>query len=184
MAGDSRATTSRLTGLPQVSTPDDSGHVPWNACKTLLAIRASTRLGRPGTRFSSWTSSGMPRRRTARPPGPAAYPPKLIAQRGRLRPTTRIACHTARASLNGATSQRAALLPRSPAMSTVSSGIPCAGTRWHSMAPVAPSHRTGSSIDLSASATARPGKICPPVPPAMIRTPCASLRGIRRSPGR
>ena len=60
-------------------------------------------------------------------------------------------------------------LPRTPENSMVSSGKPWAGTMRDSMEPGAPSQRTFQPRSRSAWATARPGKIWPPVPPAMIR---------------
>ena len=56
----------------EVSAPVASGNVPGNACSTRSATRASTLLVRPGTRFCSCTTSGIPASRAASPPGPAA----------------------------------------------------------------------------------------------------------------
>ena len=51
----------------------------------------------------------------------------------------------------------------------VSNAKPRGGTSWLSMLPGPPSQCTRQPRSRSASATARPGKMCPPVPPAMTR---------------
>ena len=49
----------------------------------------------------------------------------------------------------------------------VSKAKPRGGTSWLSMLPGPPSQWTRQTRSRSASATARPGKMWPPVPPAM-----------------
>ena len=89
-----------------------------NVCGKPVSTRranfASTRLVMPGARFCSCTISGMPARRAASPPGPAANPPKLTTARGwRSRSVWRAAL-TALSSLNGAANSVARPFPRTP----------------------------------------------------------------------
>ena len=76
---------------------------------------------------------------------------------------------TLRSSIHGKVSLRHKPLPRTPFMATVSKGMPYCGTKRSSMLPALPSHTTLCPICCNDCATANAGKICPPVPPAIIK---------------
>ncbi len=73
----------------------------------------------------------------------------------------------ARSSLNGSSTSVDTPLPRTPPNSTASNGKPRGGTSCCSMLPGAPSQCTRQPRARRPSATARPGKMWPPVPPAI-----------------
>ena len=77
---------------------------------------------------------------------------------------------SARRRAAGACGSRASVsgpLPRTPPNCTGSKAKPRGGTSFSSMLPGAPSQCTRQPRSRRASATARPGKMWPPVPPAM-----------------
>ena len=59
--------------------------------------------------------------------------------------------------------------PRTPFTAMVSMAMSCGGTKRVSMPPSAPSQRTSAPRARKACATARPGKMWPPVPPAITK---------------
>src|SRR6185312_13463451 len=87
--------------------------------------------------------------------------------------------NTARVSIHGAAIHLRMFLPRTPETATVRSAMLRAGTSRVSMPPDAPSHSTGTLRARSASATASPGKMWPPVPPAMIMIGAGAMSFIR-----
>ena len=124
----------------------------------------------PGAAFCSWINNGRRSTQAATPPGPLTYPPAPSTERGRTRRSTASASSTAFMTRSGAKTHAAAPLPRMPATLTHSIGKPFAGTKRDSMLPGTPNHTTPTPRWRSTCATASAGKICPPVPPAMINT--------------
>ena len=113
-AGGGTAAISLRTGLPTTSSRRRRS-VCGKPVSTRRAKRASTRLVRPGARFCSCTSSGMPASRAARPPGPAAIAAEADHRaRLALRAARARAARTARSTRNGAPSSVAMPLPRTP----------------------------------------------------------------------
>src|SRR6266702_3275413 len=87
---------------------------------------------------------------------------------GRCAKIARALCQKARSSLRGRSRNATGPLPRRPEKLTQAMSYPRLGTRFASMPLRAPSHTTRQPESRRKSATARPGKTCPPVPPAMI----------------
>ena len=78
-------------------------------------------------------------------------------------------CKHALARLKGSISLVSKPLPRKPPKLTASNGNPWLGTKRYSIPVVLPSQATCQPRVRRSSATANPGKICPPVPPAMTK---------------
>ena len=173
--GGGSAAISARTGLPTTSS-SRSAKLPGKPVSTRRAKRASTRLVRPGARFCSCTSSGTP----AQPRGDAARAGGEAAEadhRARLALAQRL--QRRRAPRASSAQRRARAASRGPCRARRAprwcrSAMSCCGTRRVSMPPSAPSHSTGTPRARSACATARPGKMWPPVPPARIITGCRS----------
>src|SRR5579883_3614219 len=89
-------------------------------------------------------------------------------QRGFSSRRMRNEANSARSIIHGAAMRVIKFFPRTPDTGTVRSATLRAGTSFVSIPLDAPSHNTGTLRARKASATARPGKIWPPVPPAMI----------------
>src|SRR6266704_275261 len=87
---------------------------------------------------------------------------------GRCAKIARALCQKARSSLRGRSRNATGPLPRRPEKLTQAMSYPRLGTRFASMPLRAPSHTTRQPESRRKSATARPGKTCPPVPPATI----------------
>src|SRR5437667_3987916 len=87
---------------------------------------------------------------------------------GRCAKIARALCQKATSSLSGRKRNASSPLPRTPEKLTQAMSYPCLGTRVASIPVFAPSHTTRQPALRRWSATARPGKTCPPVPPAMI----------------
>src|SRR6266705_3459609 len=100
---------------------------------------------------------------------------------GRCAKIARALCQKARSSLRGRSRNATGPLPRRPEKLTQAMSYPRLGTRFASMPLRAPSHTTRQPESRRKSATARPGKTCPPVPPAMIMMVRAIARIVARS---
>ena len=132
-----------------------------------VAKCASMRLVTPGTRFCSCTTSGTRASHAAMPPGPAAKPPSDSTLRGAWRFSIARAATIARKTQRRRAAcagpcrarRRCQRLDRKPACGTSRVSRP---PRCRARAP--------ASRRRSSCATAMPGKIWPPVPPAMIST--------------
>ncbi len=81
-----------------------------------------------------------------------------------------IACAQAFTRRHGAANKANLPLPRKPLTETHSISIPASGTRRDSSPHGVPTQITCNPKPRITSATDRPGKTCPPVPPAAINT--------------
>ncbi|CFV94906.1 Uncharacterised protein [Bordetella pertussis] len=100
---------------------------------------------------------------------------------GRISASLRQACAQARANRNGSFSSAAAPRPRTPWKRRGTSSMPRGGTSRPSILSGLPSHSTRQPRSRSTSATARPGMMWPPVPPAMMRMVGALIPGLPAS---
>src|SRR2546430_8518535 len=87
---------------------------------------------------------------------------------GRYAKIARALCQKATSSLSGRSINASSPLPRAPEKLTQAMSYPRLGTRAASIPVLAPSQTTRQPDRRRSSATARPGKTWPPVPPAMI----------------
>ena len=155
------------------------------ALNTRSATPARTRLAIPATEFCSCSTSGLPSSTLIMPAGKLMYPPSPITTSGCTRRTTWMLCQKAFSSRSGNSTSVVTPLPRTPEKSTVSKANPRAGTSRLSMLSGPPSQCTRHDLSRKACATARPGKMWPPVPPAMTSAhrvmcgPRASATGSR-----
>src|SRR2546427_4238541 len=101
---------------------------------------------------------------------------------GRCVKIARALCQKATSSLSGRRNNAPGPLPRTPEKLTQAMSYPRLGTRAASMPVFAPSQTTRQPDWRRSSATARPGKTCPPVPPAMIMMVRAMTVSRGRSP--
>src|SRR6266851_7048289 len=98
---------------------------------------------------------------------------------GRCAKIARALCQKATSSLSGRSRNASGLLPRTPEKLTQAMSYPRLGTRAASMPVFAPSQTTRQPDWRRSSATARPGKTWPPVPPAMIMMVRATMASPR-----
>ncbi len=163
---------SARTGLPtqvtRLSRPSPS--TPGNPVSTRSAPWRRIRLASPGFASRLCTTNGVLRATAISAPGNDANPPKPITTLGRRRASTRQACTQAERIANGPKSSRASPLPRTLRKAMPSKSMPCFGTSRASMPSRVPSQHTPHPRPASSAATARPGKMCPPVPPVVIIT--------------
>ena len=143
------------------------------AQKMRSATPANTRLARPATEFCSCSTKGLPHSTPIMPPGKLTKPPSPTSTSGLTRRTTSRLCQKARNRRSGSRARVSQPLPRTPEKSIGSKANPCGGTSSLSMlaclaVPLAPSQCTRQPRSRRARASASPGKICPPVPPAMM----------------
>ena len=176
-SGEGRAAMSARTGLP--TSPSGYCGKAWGkAYNTRAAHLASRLFAMPATAFCSCTKIGTPSSLAASPPGKVTKPPKPItALIWCLRMMALAAC-TQRSSIKGRASLRSSPLPRTPFMAMSSSGMLCCGTRRCSMLSWLPSQITLCPCCCRDWATARAGKMCPPVPPAIRRMVLGVMVGL------
>ena len=165
-AGCATAAIDCDTGLPVQRAP---GSASGKATITWRASLASTRLASPAIEFCSCSTSGRPVSTAIMPAGNVMYPPSPSTTAGRTSRSAASDCQQARARLKGSRSTVIRPLPRRPPNCTAFISIPRPGTNLASMPAGLPSQTTRQSRSRIRSATARPGKIWPPVPPAMMR---------------
>ena len=172
VSGGGTDSMSARSGLPTHSgrPPATAPNVPGNPVSTRSAPWRSTRLASPGLASRLWTISGTCRATAISDPGNDAKPPKPTTTCGARRPMTPAAWTQARRIANGPNSRRRQPLPRTLPKSMPSKSTPCFGTSRASMPSRVPSQNTRCPRRASSPATARPGKMWPPVPPVVIIT--------------
>src|SRR5712671_6123026 len=102
---------------------------------------------------------------------------------GRCAKIARALCQKATSSLSGRSRNSSGPLPRTPEKLTQAMSYPRLGTRAASIPVFAPSQTTRQPDRRRSSATARPGKTWPPVPPAMIMMVRATMASPRSRAG-
>ena len=170
-AGAGSAAISARTGLPTASLARRRS-CPGNRSGRGARIAPARGWSGPARGSVRAPAAACRSRRAAMPPGPGGEPAEAHhrARRARGAARARACAHRAQHAQRRAPAASAMPLPRTPLTAMVSSGMPCCGTRRVSMPPSAPSQTTGTPRARSACATARPGKMWPPVPPARIIT--------------
>src|SRR5512134_181931 len=162
------ATISARTAIPVTSVLAGGKNetAPEKPANTLTAPRARNRFDRPGTLFCSCRNRGTPSSRAAIATGTESYPPTPKTRSGRRRLTTATAATIPRA-IRAAPGTARSPRPRTCPEGTKSIESPRAGTARASSPPSVPTKDTEppGQRERNASASAIPGKTCPPVPP-------------------
>src|SRR5689334_14953920 len=128
------------------------------------------RFARPATALASCNTRGRPVATPISAPGNDAKPPKPSTTDGlRRRMIDTLSMQAARSAYGPSSSVRNPL-PRTPRNAMPSNSTPCSGTSFASRPPRVPSQNTDRPRATSFAATARPGKMWPPVPPVVIIT--------------
>jgi len=165
----------RGSALPIGSEPSSSFPGRRSAC---LAHRLRTLVVIPGKAFCSWSARGIPSSAAAIPAGPPAYPPVTTTTPGRMRRSSDTTRMRARRRSTTTPAFRTSDSREKLLTGTRRCSTPRAGSTLASIPLSAPTKivSTSGRMRPRASARARAGYRCPPVPP-----PENTATGPRRS---